>query len=165
MKKIFAFALLIITFSTAVFQAQTRTSENNKSDKKSASSARASLDSFRTKFIEAYNSQNADRVAEFYAEDATYIGTGGDVVQGRRNIHLGLKGEVAYFKNFVVTPGEFGSDKNLAYERGAYSATLAIPNQPEQTVNGKYLLIFRRQKDKTWKIQMQMVSRDRNTQR
>ena len=150
MKK-FLFIFALVAILPITFYGQT----------KSGSKAQAVIDKLRTQFVEAYNSQNADAIAAFYADNATYIGTGGDVVQGKEKIRMGLKGEVSYFKNFVATPAEFGGDKNLAYERGTYSATLAIPNQPAQIVGGKYLLIFRRQKDKTWKIQVQMVSRNR----
>ena len=156
MSKIFVIFALLITFSTASF-AQKAVSK----PVANPNTARAAIDALRAKFAQAYNIQNADAVAEFYTDDATYIGTGGDVVAGKEQIRLGLKDELPYFRNFALSALEFGSDNNLAYERGTFSARLEIPDKEPQTLNGKYVIVYRRGKDGQWKIQMQMTSRDR----
>lgn len=162
MTKFFVFVALLFTISAPVFSqtVMSQPSRNGKSKQKVAD-ARIAIDELRPKFIEAYNKQDADAVAQFYAEDATYIGTAGDVVEGRDKLLKGLKGELPVFRNFTVTPAEFSSSGDLAYERGAYSARLEIPNRTPETVAGKYLLIYRRQADGKWKIQTHMSGRDR----
>lgn len=162
MTKIFVFVALVLTISIPAFSqtAKSQPSRNSKSKPKVAD-VRSTIDALRLQFIEAYNKRDADAVAQFYAEDATYIGTAGDVVQGRDKLLIGLKGELPVFRNFTITPAEFSSSGDLAYERGAYSARLEIPNRTPETIAGKYLIIYRRQQDGTWKIQTHMSGRDR----
>jgi len=162
MTKFFVFIALFFAISAPVFSqtATSRSSRNSKSKQK-VNDARRAVDEMRSKFIEAYNKQDAVAVAGFYAADATYIGTAGDVVQGRDKLLVGLKGELPAFRDFTTTTAEFGSSGDLAYERGTYSARLEIPNRSPETIAGKYLIIYRRQPDGTWKIQTHMSGRDR----
>jgi ketosteroid isomerase-like protein len=99
-----------------------------------------------------------------YAEDATYIGTAGDVTQSKDKIQMGLKGSLPYFRGITATPVEFGSSGDLASELGTYSQRLEVPGRAPETFAGKYLFIFRRQADGLWKIQVQIVTRDRPQQ-
>ena len=160
--KIFAFLALLAVFSIPVFGQTSAKSQPPKVESKKETAVRLQFETFLKQFVEAYNKQDADALAGFYAEDATYIGTGGDVTQSKDKIHLGLKGSLRYFRDFTATPAEFGTSGDLAYQRGTYSQRLEVPNQPSETFTGKYLLILRRQKDKSWKIESQMVSRDRS---
>jgi ketosteroid isomerase-like protein len=157
MSKFFVIFALLITFSGAVF-AQKAVANKPAAN---TNSARAAIDVLRGKFVQAYNIQSADAVAELYTDDATYVGTAGDVITGKEQIRLGLKDELPFFRSFALVPLEFGSDNNLAYERGTFAARREIPDKEPQTLNGKYMIVYRRGKDNQWRIQMQMNSRDR----
>ena len=162
MKAILILVMLFVAASAPTFsQTNRRQPARNNQTQRQAAAARATIDALRSQFVEAWNRQDADAVAQFYTEDATYIGTAGDVVQSRDRIRLGLRGELPVFRNFTATPAEFGSSGDLAYERGVYSARLEIPNRTPEAVRGKYLIVYRRQADSTWKIQMHMSGRDR----
>ncbi|MDQ3843506.1 MAG: nuclear transport factor 2 family protein [Bacteroidota bacterium] len=119
------------------------------------------LNLFMKQFAEAYNRADANALAELYTEDATYIGTAGDITQGRNNLTTGFKNSLHYFKDFALTPSETGGDKKLIYQHGTYSQRFSIPGKPEETYTGKYLIVLRKVARNTWKIQKQMVSRDR----
>ena len=160
MSKFFTIFALIITFSVAVCAQKAVAKTDTNTASVAAASPRAAIDALRAKFAQGYNLQNADAIAAFYTDDATYIGTDGDIVQGKENIRLGLKDELPYFRNFTLSAVEFGSDNNLAYERGTFSARLEAPDKEPQTINGKYMIVYRLGRDKQWKIQMQMSSRD-----
>ncbi len=161
MKKISILLALFLAISTHAFGQTSKQAGENEKFKKQAEKLRPVIDAFLKQFVDAYNKPDADALALLYTEDATYIGTAGDVTQTRDKLRLGLKNSLNYFKEFSVTPDETGASGDLIYQRGTYSQKLNVPNQPVETYTGKYLIILRRQADKSWKIQMQMVSRDR----
>ena len=115
----------------------------------------------RAAFVAAYARGDAESVARFYAEDATYTGTAGDVVTGRSRLLIGLRREVPAFRDFRIEPAEFGSDGKLAYERGTYSATLTLPGRDPQPVSGPYLAVYGRAKGGGWLIKQHMTGRFR----
>jgi uncharacterized protein (TIGR02246 family) len=115
----------------------------------------------RTGFVEAYRQGDAEAVAAFYAPDATYIGTGGDVVTGRDTLLIGLRREVPAFRDFRVVPAAFRVSGSLAYERGTYGATLTIPGRPPQPVSGPYLIVYERDAGGVWRIKAHMTARER----
>lgn len=41
---------------------------------------------------------------------------------------------------------------DLAYVRGRYSMVMALPSQPELSESGKYIEIWRKQPDGSWKL-------------
>jgi uncharacterized protein (TIGR02246 family) len=155
MKKISILIALFTMFSICVF------GQVNDKYRKQTEKARPAIETVFKRFVETYNKQEADALAALYAENATYIGTAGDITQGREKIRVGLKNSLQYLRDMQITPAEFGANGDLAYQSGAYSQKVVVPNQPPETYSGKYLIVLRRMPDKTWKIQTQMVSRDR----
>jgi uncharacterized protein (TIGR02246 family) len=124
-------------------------------------SAPVSVATTRAAFVDAYRRGDPDAVAAFYAPDATYIGTAGDVVTGRENLLLGLRREVPAFGDFRIEPSRFEAEGRLAWERGRYSATLRIPGRADQPVSGPYLIVYERGQDGTWLIKAHMSGRER----
>lgn len=113
----------------------------------------------RKGFVDAYARADADAVAAFYAADATYIGTAGDVVTGRDRLVIGLRREVPVFRQFQVEPAQFGSSGELAWERGTYRAALSIPGRPPEPILGPYLIVYERSAAKGWQIKQHMTGR------
>lgn len=116
---------------------------------------------FRDGFVAAYHRADAAGVAKFYAEDATYVGTAGDIVSGRNQILVGLEKEVPYFRDFGAVASESGANGRLAWERGNYRATITVPGRAPQPIYGPYLMVFERVADGTWRIRAHMSGRDR----
>lgn len=119
------------------------------------------LEDLTERFVAAYRSGDAAAASAFYADDAVYVGTGGDLTQGREKIRAGLEHEMPAFKDFSARPDESSCSGDLGYERGTFSARLEIPGQPARTLSGRFLIVFRRAGDGSWKIQSQFTSRDR----
>lgn len=115
----------------------------------------------RGEFVQAYARSDPDAVASFYAPDAVYIGTAGDVVVGRERLLIGLRREVPAFRKFSATPAEIQTSGDMAFERGAYAAELSIPGRVPEPLSGEYLIVYRRQPDASWKIRAHMTNRDR----
>jgi ketosteroid isomerase-like protein len=63
--------------------------------------------------------------------------------------------------NFTVSPIESGAEGALTYGRGTYARDLVRAGRPPEHLTGSYLLVFQRQTDARWRIQIEMVSRDR----
>lgn len=119
------------------------------------------LASHRAAFMDAYARADADAVAAFYAPDATYIGTGGDIVTGREKLLNGLRREVPAFRGFQAEPTQFEADGRFAWERGVYRAVLTIPGRPPQPVSGPYLIVYERDPAGRWLIKAHMSGRHR----
>jgi uncharacterized protein (TIGR02246 family) len=115
----------------------------------------------RTKFVEAYARADPEAVASFYAGDATYIGTAGDVVTGRDRLLIGLRREVPAFRDFRIKPVQLDRSGNIAWERGTYEANLHLPGGTPQPVTGPYLIVYERAPDGAWRIKAHMSGRDR----
>lgn len=115
----------------------------------------------RGEFVQAYARGDPDAVASFYAPNAVYIGTAGDVVVGRDRLLVGLRKELPVFRKFSATPAELQTSGDMAFERGAYAAELSIPGRTPEPLTGEYLIVYRRQPDGSWKIRTHMTNRDR----
>lgn len=115
----------------------------------------------RQGFVAAYGRADAPAVAAFYAPDATYIGTAGDVVTGRDTILRGLSREVPFFRDFRIEPAEFGVSNQLAYERGTWRTTLTVPDRPAEAIGGPYVVVYERDLAGGWHIKQHMAGRRR----
>jgi quercetin dioxygenase-like cupin family protein len=87
------------------------------------------------------------------------------MVQGRQKIEEFWKGEVAMAasRNLALKTIEVNSSEDLAYEVGSYSVTLAMQTQSgSQTINdtGKYVTIWKRQADGSWKLAVDIWNSD-----
>lgn len=102
---------------------------------------------------------DAGAVAAFYAPDAVYIGTGGDIAAGRETILAGLRREVPLFRDFAVEPASVGMSGNLAYDRGNWRTMLSIPGRPPQPAAGPYFVVYERMPAEGWRIKLHMAGR------
>ena len=150
MKKVFAFLFLYITISISL------NGQPIKSKK-----IQQQLTAFLEEFMKAYNKPDAEALANLFTQDATYIGTAGDITKGKDKLIIGFKNSLSYLKDFSLIPADTGGDKNIVYQTGTYMQKLVVPNRPVDTYTGKYLIVLRKVSKNTWKIQKQMVSRDK----
>lgn len=98
--------------------------------------------------------------AAVYAEDAVLLPPHGASVQGREAIRTWIaalpplsdvRGDVA----------ELEGRGDVAYVRGSYSMKIAVPGAPVPVdEKGKYLEIWRRQADGSWKLARDMFNSD-----
>jgi len=105
--------------------------------------------------VQAFAAKDLDKVAAFYADDASGLYADSPVLNGVPAIMASWKPQLAD-KNFSVT---WASDKveiaksgDLGYSQGSVTQTMTDPKTKKVlTVKGKYVTVFKKQADGSWK--------------
>ena len=99
------------------------------------------------------NSGNAEGfVAAFYAEDAEVFPPNHPPVSGRAAIREFWKGMISTgVRLSVLDTKKIEESGELAYGSGAYELTLPAPGGGTVTDTGKYIVVYRRQADGSWR--------------
>lgn len=106
--------------------------------------------------------RDLEKWVSYYAEDGAILLPNSPAVTGRDNIRASLKGKLQD-PNFSLTfrPGKIEVSGNLAYVQGAYASTRTDPKTMEAVQDqGKYVTVYRREPDGSWKAVQDMVSSD-----
>ena len=127
--------------------------------------ARQAIDSSNAAFVAALQRGDAAALAAHYTDDAVLMVPGMATMVGRAGIGQGFTGFLAQFS--VMNPQLATSDViitgHYAIERGAYSWTLHPKSGTGADIadNGKYLTVWERQDDGSWKISRDSNNSDR----
>jgi len=107
-------------------------------------------------FVRHFNAADADQLVQaFYAEDARLLPPNHPMVTGRSQIREGLQGFFAAgLGEIAIDTAEIGCSGDLAYRIGTYSMGKPAPDR------GKFIDIYRRQADGSWKCIADMFSSD-----
>jgi len=116
--------------------------------------ARAAIDSGNAHWIAAFKRADAAGVAALFAIDATQFRRSGAVVRGRAAIQAGV---AALFHDngwadASITTGNVWLVDERAYETGKFAFTFHLAGKPPVTNTGRYVTIWSRQIDGSWKI-------------
>ncbi len=101
-------------------------------------------------FVKLANAKDFKGAAALYAEDAILLLPNQAAVQGRAAIQAAL--ETSPVSNFQLQILEIEGGADLAYERGTYSETATPIGAAPIEDRGKYLTIWRKQADGSWKM-------------
>jgi len=114
---------------------------------------RKAIEEGSAKWTEAYNRGDAAGVAALYTEDATAMPPNSEMVKGRQGIQ-GLWNNLMTMgvKDVKLTTTDVGGNGNTTYEIGNYSLTIQPEGQAAMTDSGKYVVVWKRQADGTWKL-------------
>ena len=109
-------------------------------------------------FVRHFNAADADQlVAAFYAEDARLLPPNHPMITGRSQIRDALRGFLeAGLGGLAVETYEIeiASSGDLAYGIGTFSLARPVPDR------GKFIEIYRRQADGSWKCVADMFGSD-----
>jgi uncharacterized protein (TIGR02246 family) len=115
-------------------------------------------------WVKDMNTKDVDKVASYFADDGSELFPNTPIGTGRDNIKALWKPYLAD-PNFSVTVQSIqtvaskGSD--LVYSIGTYSLTMSAPKGKKTvTDKGKYLTVWAKQADGTWKVVADMSSSD-----
>ncbi len=119
---------------------------------------------FETAMGQAFAAKDVDKIAAFYADDASVFFPDTPVVNGTAAIKAFWKPYLAD-KNFSTT---FVSDKvdvaksgDLGYSQGAYTVTFTDPKTKKVlTGKGKNVLVYKKQADGSWKAVAAIFNED-----
>lgn len=141
-------AMALIAATCGLAAAQTNTDAR-------LAEARKAIDAGNVEWIAGQKAGNADRMAALFDQDGSQFGDQGKVIRGRKAIHDGFS---ARFKatgpalDFTIKTLEVWLVDDLAYESGNYTLKLQPKGKDEANYAGKYVTIWKRQRDGSWKI-------------
>jgi uncharacterized protein (TIGR02246 family) len=108
--------------------------------------------------------KDVDKFVSYYSDDASFLVPNQPTINGKENIKAALKPMLAD-PNFALTfqSTRAGASKggDFVYTVGIYSLTLSRPSDKTAvTDRGKYLTVFKKQPDGSWKAVADMISSD-----
>ena len=154
MKRTFIF--LIAATLSAVVAAQ----NGNESPASSPelTQARKAIDKGNAQWIEAWDKADPSLIAGLFAPDGIMLGGKGKSFKGPKQILERMKtvmGAAGKGVKATVTTVDLWLDGDTAYETGKYSYT-SLEKGQRKTDEGRYVTIWRRQSDASWKIIVDM---------
>jgi uncharacterized protein (TIGR02246 family) len=104
------------------------------------------------------------RFASYYAEDASVLLPGMPVINGKAAILAVLKPMLAdpnFAVTFLANRVEASKGGDFVYSQGPYQMTMSDPKtKAPVTEKGKYLTIYKKQTDGSWKAVADMLNSD-----
>jgi ketosteroid isomerase-like protein len=94
-----------------------------------------------------------------YADDGAVLPPNGIAVQGRQAIQKWL-GEFPPISDFKLEPVDVDGRGDIAYARGNYSMTLSPPGVAPIRDHGKWVEVWRKQADGSWKMRWDIFNSD-----
>jgi uncharacterized protein (TIGR02246 family) len=118
-----------------------------------AQSAREAIEAALVTFSEAFNSKDAAAVASHYAEDAAVFPPDSARIDGRANIQNFWKGAIdAGLSDLTLKAVEVQDQGEWAYEVGEVSYSAPGTGDARTTATGKYIVIWKKDTDGTWRL-------------
>lgn len=115
---------------------------------------RRTIEAANTRYVDALKRADTTAAAAYYADDAVSLPQNQEAVRGHAAISKGL-GEDA--RAMRVTDAKFTTEDvmvggDLAVETGAYDITMQQTTGEDIKDKGKYITVWKRQPDGSWKI-------------
>jgi uncharacterized protein (TIGR02246 family) len=109
------------------------------------------IDQIRDSWIEGALAKDAAAVASLYTQDAMMVGASGEQMDGRMAIQEGLAPGFENITSMDVTSLDRRYGADLVADMGRFSQTMEMEGG-EQTIEGYYMVVARRQADGSWKL-------------
>jgi uncharacterized protein (TIGR02246 family) len=121
--------------------------------------AKRAIDQGNAEWIEAWEKGDPSLVAALFTEDGSILSSDGKVIKGRQQIRERQKAGMAYVGRGVkvtATTTDMWVDGDTAYEAGKFSYKYQHDGKPVVD-EGRYVTIWKRQKDGSWKLFIDML--------
>jgi ketosteroid isomerase-like protein len=120
---------------------------------------RVQIEQGTARFAEAFNRGDITAVAAMYDTGAVVLAPNAPVMRGRQNIEALWNGARQQgFRTLNLTVNSVESIGNHAIELGSYTLVIQPPGLAEVTDRGKYMVLWRRQADGSWKLYRDMFN-------
>ena len=105
-------------------------------------------------YLTAARANNVAGLQAVWADDGVYLNAGMPTLRGRKAIDSLIQAfhAVMDVKQIAVQVEELTVSGDLAYMWGTYSETVVLAADSTQTMQGRYLFVWRRQADGSWRI-------------
>jgi uncharacterized protein (TIGR02246 family) len=121
--------------------------------------AKRGIDKGNAEWIEAWEKGDPERIAAIFADDGIMLSQGGKVFKGRQQIlerqKAAMQSVTPPIKVSVITV-KIWLDGDAAYETGKYKYEYTENGKPA-TEEGRYVTMWKRQGDGSWKLTMDMA--------
>lgn len=124
-------------------------------DNQELAAVRNAINAGNARYIEACAKLDADAFAAIYDRDAARLERGGDVVLGRAAIATTTAQMWKKLSGPLLVTAktqEVWLVADIAYETGLYTIAVTSPNGATKQVSGRYVTLWKRQVDGSWKI-------------
>ena len=115
-------------------------------------------------WVKASAAKDAEKFASFYTDDASLLLQDMPAVTGKEAIAKSIKGMMSdpnFSLTFQGSRFDVAKSGDLGFSQGSYTMTMTNPKSKKAvTDKGKYLTVFKKQTDGTWKAVEDMVSSD-----
>jgi uncharacterized protein (TIGR02246 family) len=114
----------------------------------------ASIRALDADWAKAASAKNPAAITSFYAENAVLLPPGGQMASGRQAIlktWQQLSSQPGFALTFAPNTVDVSKSGDLAYEIGDYALTLNDKRGKPETSKGKYVVVWGKQPDGTWK--------------
>ena len=103
---------------------------------------------------DAEAAKDLEKCLSFYAEDGERFATGSPLIVGRAALRHEWAKYLSEPGNFHWTTSkvEVAGSGDLAYETGVFLINSVDKNQQPTTINGKYVLVWKKQANGKWKV-------------
>jgi uncharacterized protein (TIGR02246 family) len=108
---------------------------------------------------DAYDRLDVEKILSLYAEDATYLIEDAEMLRGKEAIRKYFSQELPEKVEFKRDVVELKVEGELAYEIVNQVVTLQMKGQPPQTIPNKYIHVWKKQKNGSWKLLIDMFNR------
>lgn len=147
---------MLATCSCALAQQETK--NESATPLAAMTGARRAIDKGNAQWIEAWDKADASLIAGLFAPDGVLLGRNGKIFKGPQQVLERQKTVMEAAGKGVkstVTTVDLWLDGDTAYETGRYSYKYQEREKPV-TEEGRYVTIWKKQSDGSWKIIMDM---------
>jgi len=124
----------------------------------------AAVRSVEAAWVKDIATKDVDKFVSYYSNDASVLLPNEMMISGKDSIKAALKPMLAdpnFALTFQSTRGEASKSGDFVYLIGTYSMTSSSPtDQKPVTDQGKYLTVYKKQTDGSWKAVADMVNSD-----
>ncbi len=115
---------------------------------------RAAIDAANAEVVAALNAADVPKLLSNYTDDAILMLPNAPAMRGHAEMEAGAKAmmETATFSNVSVTTEDVMLAGDMAIETGSNEMTLTPKGGKPMVDKGKYITIWKRQADGSWKI-------------
>ena len=123
---------------------------------------RSRIEETNAQFMAAVNSGDTSTVATLYTEDAVVMPPNAEVVRGRSGAKALFDGmiEAMGVPTLTLSTSEVTEHGDTAYEVGTYTMRLQPAGAAVMNDSGKYVVIWARQGDGSWKLAVDIWNSD-----
>ena len=115
---------------------------------------RSAIDAGNALWIEGFRNSDAELLASVFDKNGAILSSSGDRIDGPEAIRERMDVAMARFGPVETTIETMNVwvEGEIAYETGSYSYTFRPGTEEEQVVAGRYVVVWKRQADGSWKI-------------